>query len=327
MRVTFPCLLIALVLSLVVPAQGAGPLLLVLNKGDLTMAIVDPVKLVVTGRVPTGPDPHEVEASSDGTHAYIANYGRGNGAANTITVVDLVAKQQMAPIDLGELSRPHGLDFVGGKLYFAAEGARMAGRIDPSSRKVEWTVSTGSDGPHMIIATPDQTKAFTTNRGAGSVSILERSGPGAGDWRVTNVAVGRGAEGFDLSPDGKELWTANASESTVSIVDVGSKAVVQTVPVRFSRANRLKFTPDGKHALISDLSGRELIVLDTAARREVRRIDVKGGAAGLLVEPSGARAFLSVGSQGAVAVIDLKELAVTSWIQTGPNPDGLAWVN
>jgi DNA-binding beta-propeller fold protein YncE len=326
MRVTFPCLLIAVVLSLVAPARGAGPLLLVLNKGDLTMAIVDPVKLTVTGRVPTGPDPHEVDASADGTHAYIANYGRGNGATNTITVVDLLAKQQEAPIDLGMLSRPHGLHFTGGKLYFAAEGARMAGRIDPSSRKVEWTVSTGPDGPHMIIATADHTKAFTTNRGTGSVSILER-GDGAGDWRVTNVAVGRGAEGFDLSPDGKELWTANASESTVSIVDVRSKAVVQTVRVPFSRANRLKFTPDGTRALISDLGGRELIVMDAAARREIQRIDVKGGAAGLLVEPSGARAFLSVGSQSAVAVIDLKAMAVSSWIQTGPNPDGLAWVH
>jgi len=327
MRVTFPCLLIALVLSLVAPVHGAGPLLLVLNKGDLTMAIVDPARLAVTGRVPTGPDPHEVEASADGTRAYIANYGRGNGAANTISVVDLVAKQPMPPIDLGTLSRPHGLHYIGGKLYFAAEGARMAGRLDPSSRQVEWTVSTGQDGPHMIIATADHMKAFTTNRGAGSVSILEHTGAGAGDWHVTNVAVGRGAEGFDLSPDGKELWTANASESTVSIVDVRSKTVVQTLRVPFSRANRLKFTPDGTRALISDLGGHELIVMDTAARREIGRIDVKGGAAGLLVEPSGARAFLSVGSQGAVAVIDLKQLAVTSWIQTGPNPDGLAWVN
>jgi DNA-binding beta-propeller fold protein YncE len=302
-------------------------LLLVLNKGDLTMAIVDPGKQAVIGRVPTGPDPHEVDASADGTHAYIANYGRGNGAANTITVVDLIAKKQEAPIDLGTLSRPHGLHFTGGKLYFAAEGARMAGRIDPASRKVEWTVSTGPDGPHMIIATADHTKAFTTNRGTGSVSILERTGGGADDWHVTNVAVGRGAEGFDLSPDGKELWTANASESTVSIVDVRSKAVAQTVRVPFSRANRLKFTPDGKRVLISDLGGRELIVMDTATRREVQRLEVKGGAAGLLVEPSGARAFLSVGSQNAVAVIDLKQMAVSSWIQTGPNPDGLAWVH
>jgi YVTN family beta-propeller protein len=139
------------------------------------------------------------------------------------------------------------------------------------------------------------------------------------------VPVGRGAEGFDLSPDGRELWVANAGDATVSVIDVASRKVVQTLSVPFARANRLKFTPDGKLALISDLGGHELIVIDAAARKEIKRIDVKGGAAGLLVDPSGTRAFLSVGPENAVAVIDLKTLTVASWIPTGPNPDGLAW--
>ena len=302
--------------------------LLVLNKGDLTMAIVDAATLQVTGRVPTGPDPHEVEASPEGALAYVSNYGRGNGAANTITVIDLKAKTQLPSIDLGTFARPHGLDYSGGKLYFTAQGSQVAGRVDPATRRIEWTVNTGQEGTHMVIAAPGQARVFTTNIGSATVSILERSGSGssAGDWMMTTVPVGRGAEGFDLSPSGRELWTANASDATVSILDVASKTVVHTLPVRFTRANRLKFTPDGRLALISDLGGRELIVIDVAARKELTRIEVNGGAAGLLVEPSGARAFLSVGSQGAVAVIDLKTLSVVNWIRTGPNPDGLAWV-
>lgn len=311
------------------PAGARADELLVLNKGDRTMAIVDTATLEVVGRVPTGPDPHEVEASSDGKYAYISNYSRGNGAANTITVIDLAAKAPAAPIDLGQISRPHGLDYSGGKLYFTAQGSGVAGRIDPASRRIEWTVSTGQDGTHMILVSPDGSHVFTANTASGSVSILDRSGTGAqaSDWHVTTVPVGRGAEGFDLSPDGKELWAANAGDATVSIVDVASRRVVQTLPVRFARANRLVFTPDGKRVLISDLGGRELIVLDAAARKEIARIDVKGGAAGLLVDPDGTRAFLSVGSQNAVAIVDLASLTVARWIPTGPNPDGLAWVD
>jgi hypothetical protein len=106
---------------------AAGPSLLVLNKGDLTMAIVDASTLQVTGRVPTGPDPHEVEASADGRYAYVSNVSRGNGAANTITVIDLLGKKQLVPIDLGQLARPHGLHYSGDKLYFTAcEAARPA---------------------------------------------------------------------------------------------------------------------------------------------------------------------------------------------------------
>jgi len=328
MRVTFPSLLITVLLA-AAALRADGPALLVLNKGDLTMAIVDPSTRQVIGRVATGPDPHEVEASTDGRYAYVSNYGRGNGAANTITVIDLLEKKQTPSIDLGQSSRPHGLDYSGGKLYFTAQGSRVAGRVDPATRQVEWTIETGQEGTHMIIATPDHRRAFTSNIGSGSVSILERTGAGnrASDWHATHVPVGRGAEGFDLSPDGKELWAANAADATVSIVDVASKKVVQTLPVQFARANRLKFTPDGKRVLISDLGGRELIVVDVAGRKEIKRIDVKGGAAGLLMDPSAPRAFLSVGSQNSVAIIDLNTLTVSNWIPTGPNPDGLAWAN
>jgi hypothetical protein len=85
--------------------------LLVLSKGDLTLAIVDPTTLKVVAKMPSGPDPHEVVASTDGKYAYISNYG--GGAYNTITVVDLVAHKTLnPPIDTGALRGPHGLAVV-----------------------------------------------------------------------------------------------------------------------------------------------------------------------------------------------------------------------
>ena len=92
--------------------------------------------------------------------------------------------------------------------------------------------------------------------------------------------------------------------------------------------NRLKFTRDGKYALISDLRGNELLVLDAATRKEVKRIDMGAGAtmmAGILMDPNGARAYVSVGSLNHVSVIDLKTLTMAGQIESGPGPDGLAW--
>jgi YVTN family beta-propeller protein len=88
----------------------------------------------------------------------------------------------------------------------------------------------------------------------------------------------------------------------------------------------LKFTPDGKYAFISDLGGTEVIVMDAATRREIKRIDVGGGAAGIQMSADGARAFIAVGARNGVAIIDVRTLAVTGRIATGPGPDGLAWV-
>jgi DNA-binding beta-propeller fold protein YncE len=346
-------LLAFFVCALTATTTSAADLLLAINKGDNTLAIIDAATFKVLGTAPTGPDPHEVVASADGKLAYITNYNAGNGFANSLSVVDLVAMKALPPIDLGALGRPHGIALADGKVYFTAEGAKVVGRYDPGTRRVDLVIGTGQDRTHMVIVSSDQKTLFTTNVSSATVSILEqftvgrRGGPPPGtpppgaaargaigrgaappaatDWRVTVVPVGMGAEGFDLSPDGRELWVANAQGGSVSIVNVAKK-VAETLSVRFRSANRLKFTPDGKYALISDLGGTEVIVMDAATRQEIKRIDVGGGAAGIQMSADGLRAFAAVGSQNGVAVIDLKTLSMTGRIATGPGPDGLAWV-
>jgi len=116
-------------------AQTPSEALLVLAKSDLSLAIVDPVSLRVVGRVPSGPDPHEVIASADGRLAYISNYGGSDSDLNTISVVDLVAQKALPAIDLGALHSAHGLAFAGGKLYFTVETNKALGRYDPLTWK------------------------------------------------------------------------------------------------------------------------------------------------------------------------------------------------
>jgi YVTN family beta-propeller protein len=297
--------------------------LLVLEKEQNTLVVIDPASLKVVGRVPVGSDPHEVAVSDDARTAYVSNYGafgRGGGGA-TIAVVDLTTQKALAPIDLGALRAPHGVAFAGGKLYFTAEAAKVVGRYDPSTRKIDWVIGTGQDRTHMVVVSKDLKTVFTSNVSSATVSVIDAH---SADWTVTNIPVGRGSEGFDLSPDGKELWVANAQDATVSVVDVASRRVVQTIPSTKS-ANRLKFTPDGKYVFVSDLSGNELLVLDAVGRKAFKRIALPGNSEGLLMAPDGLHAYTTLNSRDAVAVIDLKTMMVTGEVKTGRGPDGLAW--
>src|ERR1700728_924144 len=90
--------------------------LLILAKKAQTLAIVDPATLKVLKRVPVGNDPHEVIASTDGKTAYVSNYG--GGAYNTLAVIDLLNQKALPQVDLGPLRGPHGLRFVGAKVWF-----------------------------------------------------------------------------------------------------------------------------------------------------------------------------------------------------------------
>ena len=145
------------------------------------------------------------------------------------------------------------------------------------------------------------------------------------DWTETVIPVGKGDEGFDVSPDGRELWTADAQDGTISVIDLAAKKVVATLPAKVFGANRLKFTPDGKLALISSLGGGDLVIYDVASRREFKRVKIGHGAAGILMQPDGSRAFLSCGPDNYVAVLNLKTLEVVGHIDAGGEPDGLAW--
>jgi YVTN family beta-propeller protein len=301
--------------------------LLVLEKSDKTMAIVDPANLKVITRVPAGEDPHEIVASPDGHFAYISNYGAFQNPQHTLSVVDLVEKKPLPPVDLGALLAPHGLQFVNGKVYFTAEGSKTIGRYDPAAHRIDWILGLGQNRTHMLLVSKDENRIYTSNVNSDSIGILDRDPKAdASGWAVTTVAVGKGPEGFDVSPDGKELWAANSHDGTISIIDLASRRVTQTFDDHTQAVNRVKFTPDGKLVLLSDLRSGDLVVLDAAARKEVKRIPLGRGCAGILIVPDGSRAYVAVSADNNIAVVDLKTLTVTAHIPTGKGPDGMAWI-
>ena len=349
-----------LLMGLYTAAQTPSKVLLVLEKNGTQLDLIDPASLKIVAKVPAGQDPHEVIASADGKMAYISNYGGAQSSLHMISVVDLVAQKALDPIDLGALHGAHGVDFAGGELYFTAETSKAIGRYNPSTKMIDWVMGTGQDRTHMVWVAPSLDKIVTSNVSSATISIIElvsqpnmgfgpppgampppgapQGGPPPGRgtqkaWEVTNVPVGRGSEGFDVSPDGKEIWTGNAQDGTVSIIDFASKKVIQTSPISVKGANRLKFTPDGKRVLVSGLgmgpgaapSAANLVVLDAASRKEVKQLSLGGGAAGILVDPDGSRAFVAVSGGNRVAIVDLKSLTITGEIVPLGQPDGMAW--
>jgi len=308
--------------------------ILALSKANHTLAIVDPVTLKVLARIPVGSDPHEVIASSDGKTAYVTIYG--GGSLHELNVIDLVAQKPLTNVDTRPLFGPHGLTFVNGKAWFTAEGSKAVGRYDPATGKLDWSMGTGEDRTHMLYVTADGKKIYTTNVASGTVSILEdtliqpgqSAPPGAKpreDWKQTVVPTARGSEGFDVSPDGSELWTASSEDGTISIIDLGAKKPAAKIDAKVTGANRLKFTLDGKLVFISSLQSGELTIYDAKARTQVKQLHIGHGAAGILMDPDGSRVFVACSADNYIVIIDLKTLEVTGHLDVGGVPDGLAW--
>lgn len=303
-------------------ADTPSPALLILDK-EGALAIVDPSTREVVAKVRTGDGPHEAAASSDGRIAFVSNYGTGPAPGHTISVIDLAAQKEIHRVELAPLTRPHGLDFGGGKLYFTCEGSKVVGRYDPASNSVDWILGTGQNTTHMVRLSAALDRIYTANIGSNSISIFSRTG--AADWNQVVVPVGKGPEGFDLTPDGRELWTANSRDGSVSVVSLAEQRVTHTFRVNTKRSNRLKFTPDGRLALITDLDAGDLVVYERATLRQLKRMPLGRQPAGILMEPDGTRAYVAVTGENYVAIIDLKTLELAGRIQPGDGPDGMAW--
>ena len=308
--------------------------LLALSKAEHVLCIIDPVNLKILAKVPVGTDPHEVIASADGKTAYVTIYG--GGSLHELDVIDLVAQKALPGIDTKPFMGPHGITFVDGKVWFTAEGTKTVVRLDPATGKFDWCMGTGQNRTHMIYVSPDGKKVYTTNVSSGTVSILQDSliasrpfpngvtPPPHHDWVQTLIKVSTGSEGFDVLPDGRELWTAAADDGTIAVIDLVGKKLTATIDAGATGANRLQFTPDGKLALVSSLRTGDLFIYQTHAHELVKKLNTGKGAAGILVDSDGSRAFIGCTADNYVAVVDLKTLQITGHIPVA-GADGLAW--
>lgn len=298
------------------------PVLVALNKTDATLAIINPATMKVTAKVPTGDSPHEVVLSADGKTAFVTNYG-AQTPGNSLSVIDLATAKELRRVDLSPLFRPHGIQMIGGKLYFTAETNRMIARYDPAANKVDWLMGSGQNATHMIAVSADEKKFYTTNIGSDSVTAFEFQNVPPAASKITHIPVGKQPEAIDISPDGKEVWAGLNVDGMIEVVDTAALKSKEKINIG-GRPYRVKFTPDGKAVVCTMPASKELLIIDSVSRKELKRIKLESAPLGIVFSANGKTAFVSAGQPDVVLKIDLDTGEVTGRVETGKVPDGIA---
>jgi DNA-binding beta-propeller fold protein YncE len=158
--------------------------------------------------------------------------------------------------------------------------------------------------------------------------------------RTSSVAVGRQPSGIDIHPQGHMALVANRADKNVTVLKLGADParaqVLRHVDVA-GQASDVKFTPDGKRALVTLFSEATVIVLRVEGNdvQLEHRIDVPSNPYPVVVAPSGrfalvssmgAQAPSSDGEPDPVAIIDLQAdpPVVVGKVLVGDAPEGLA---
>jgi len=306
----------------------AEGLLLVANKGDHTMGIIDPVAgrqlATVAEEGVTG---HELVASPDGKRAFVPIYGNsGVGHSGTdgslLRVIDLATRQIVGTVDFGKGVRPH-CAVIGpknGLLYVTTELDQSVTVIDPATLKIVGRVPTGMSESHMLAITHDGRRGYTANVSSGTVSVLDL----VADKFVSTIPVCETTQRIALSVDDRWIFTADQHSPRLAVIDTSKNLVehwISLPAVAYGTAP----TPDGNWLVAALPGASKVAVVDLRSMKVASTIDVPKAPQEVLVRPDGAEAYVSCDASRKVAVIDTKDWTVSKLIDAGPGVDGLAW--
>jgi YVTN family beta-propeller protein len=324
-RFALPLLLLSLVFS---TAHAQESRLLVAQKGDRSLAIVDPAAGKVLGSVAEGGvTGHEVIASRDGRTAYVPIYGNsGVGKPGTdgtkIVAIDIASQKVVGEVDFDHGVRPH-CPLIGpkdGKLYVTTELDKSITIIDPKTLKIVGSIPTGQPESHMLVLSHDGRRGYTANVGPGTVSVLDI----AGRKVLKVIPVSGNTQRIAISNDDRWVFTADQTKPQIAVIDTATDSVAKWIPIE-SEGYGGAVTPDGRWFLVALPDVNKVAVIDIKTMQVAQNISVGAYPQEVVVRPDGKTAYVSCMHSDQVAEIDLASWKVTRMIATGKETDGLAW--
>jgi len=320
---------LAALLTLAVSAACAQQArLLVDQKGDRSLAIVDPVAgKVVADVAENGTTGHEVAATPDGRFAFVPIYGNsgvgkpGTDGAN-IVVVDVATHKIVGNIAFDHGVRPHCAVFgpKDGLLYVTTEIDRTVALIDPKTLKIVGAIPTGQPESHMLALSHDGLRGYTANVGPGTVSVLDVKARKT----VKVIPVSGNVQRIAISNDDLWVFTADETAPRLAVIDTATNSVVKWVKLDGLGYGSAP-TPDGRFLLIAIPDANAVDVIDLGTMTVVEKVAVGKDPQEVLVRPDGKAAYVSCIGSNQVAEIDATTWKVTRMIATGNGTDGLGW--
>ena len=322
-------LLLSPLLSFAIPAAFAQQgRLLVTQKGDTSLAIVDPAAGKVIASVPEGGvTGHEVIASPDGRLAYVPIYGNsGVGKPGTdgrnMVVIDIASQKVVGNLDFGHPVRPHMPIFgpKDGLLYVTTELDQAITLIDPKTLKIVGSIPTGQPQSHMLALSHAGRRGYTANVGPGTVSVLDI--PARKTLAI--IPISGATQRISISNDDRWVFTADQKEPRLAVIDTATNQVKSWVPLDGLGYGSAP-TPDGRWLLIAIPDKNKVDVIDLKTMKAAPSVAVCSDPQETLVRPDGKTAYVSCAGSSQVAEIDLASWKVARLIATGKSTDGLAW--
>ena len=285
--------------------------------GQGSVAVINAENNSVAATIPVHKLPLAIAPDPDGNLAYVVNSG-----SNSISVLDLKARREVAQIGVGEDPAAARVAPDGKTLVVANRGGNSVSIIDAATRKVR-TVVIGCPGAADVVILPDSSKTFVACSGGHQVMAIQLAHDARPDGRPATtdrleslLDVGRAPVQLALKPDGGEVFVSNSLSNSISEIyadrdDVAGAYLMGADPVRglVSADNALLY--------VGNLHSAEVTVYSIEDGKRIAAIHVGDGPSALAFSTAGHLLFVVDARSGDVAVVRTLNCAVSGPVRLG----------
>jgi YVTN family beta-propeller protein len=172
----------------------------------------------------------------------------------------------------------------------------------------------------------------TQNRSAPRFYYADNFGNRLGIFDTSNnsftatTPVGTRPRRLTFSPDGKKIYVVNAGSNTVSVVDVATFAVTNTITLPpGGNPYGIAVTSDGKRAYVANnVMQGTLVAIDTATNAIAGTAIVGNNPVHVVINPDDTLAYVANSGSSNLSVVDLQTNTVNQTVPAGSTPSAVA---
>ncbi|MDP4510469.1 YncE family protein [Nonomuraea turcica] len=180
-------------------------------------------------------------------------------------------------------------------------------------------------GPHGARPTPDGNSLVVANMEAETVDVIDTRT----DAKTAAVPVGGPPVQVAISCNGRYAYATVSRPAGVVKIDLRTAKIVARTAVPAAPAQAY-LTPHGRTLLSADQGteekpGTSISLIDTESMTVTGQIATGSGPHGLVVDPTGRRAWVTNVYDGTVSVLDLRARKAIATVEVGDEPNGISF--
>lgn len=272
--------------------------------------------------------PHNVQVAPNGESVWVTGVPMEEGEEEQVIVIDPIKNKIKDRVKVGkEQHLAHVvLDNESKYAYVTANESNQVIKIDAKKRKEVSRIDLGSGRkPHGLRYY--NSKLYVANMDGNSLAIVD-----VGSSTVTEVALGGVAVQTAISPDGQNVYVSLYDTKEVVRVNISSLAVTRfALPSSAQGPIQLYPTPNSSMLYVCDQGGllgrptnNKVYVFDLASFTITDSITAGNKVHGVVVDDTGAKAYVTNTADNTVSVIDVGSGTVIGTVGVGGGPNGIA---